>query len=137
MHALRIAGGEPFGAPKGWDPAKEGGDVFVLYVLRETMEGGTPTFTSAWTPTPEELEWINRGGPIFLRVVGAQPPVMVWAQAPAPDEETDELKAQAVLARLEALRMRPDGVTLHDARALMRLVMAGGVDVTLPGSGGR
>lgn len=133
MHALHIEGGRPFGAPVGWDPEKEGGDVFVLWVRVDEEEGKTPEFTSAWTPTPEELAAINRGGPVFLRVVGLQPPVMVWAQEPTAEEDTDDLKAQAILARLIQIWGRPGVPVLEDARGLVAQVLAGGVDVVSPG----
>lgn len=39
---------------------------------------GTPAMVTAWFPTPDELERLNRGAPVHLRVLGtAHPPVMV------------------------------------------------------------
>lgn len=37
--------------------------------------------TSCWKPTPEELEVLNAGGCICLRVRGGQPPVALWTEA--------------------------------------------------------
>lgn len=38
----------------------------------------TPVMVSAWEPTPEELERLNAGAPVHLRVLGtAHPPVIV------------------------------------------------------------
>jgi hypothetical protein len=39
---------------------------------------GTPSMVTAWLPTPKELEAINRGAPVHVRLVGsAHPPIMV------------------------------------------------------------
>lgn len=38
----------------------------------------TPSMVTAWEPTPDELDRLNRGAPVLLRVMGrAHPPVMV------------------------------------------------------------
>jgi len=38
----------------------------------------TPAMETAWFPTPGELEAINAGAPIILRIIGtAHPPVMI------------------------------------------------------------
>ncbi|WP_353641359.1 hypothetical protein [Mesorhizobium sp. WSM2239] len=48
-------------------------------VINCTVGGeGTPAMETAWFPTPKEIEAINAGAPIILRVLGtAHPPVMV------------------------------------------------------------
>lgn len=39
---------------------------------------GTPAMETAWFPTPKEIEAINAGAPVILRIIGtAHPPVMV------------------------------------------------------------
>jgi hypothetical protein len=39
---------------------------------------GTPVMVTAWHPTPKELEAINAGAPVHVRIVGvAHPPIMV------------------------------------------------------------
>jgi hypothetical protein len=39
---------------------------------------GTPCMVTAWFPTPDEIERINAGAPIHLRIVGTgHPPVML------------------------------------------------------------
>jgi hypothetical protein len=39
---------------------------------------GTPAMVTAWIPTPKELEAINAGAPITVRIIGvAHPPIMV------------------------------------------------------------
>ena len=38
----------------------------------------TPVMTTAWHPTPKELEALNAGAPVHVRIVGtAHPPIMV------------------------------------------------------------
>lgn len=38
----------------------------------------TPAMTTAWLPTPKELEALNAGAPVHVRIVGtAHPPIMV------------------------------------------------------------
>jgi hypothetical protein len=50
-----------------------------------TVNGeGTPSMVTAWQPTPDELERLNAGASVHLRVLGvAHPPVMVEV-GPAP-----------------------------------------------------
>jgi len=39
---------------------------------------GTPCMVTAWHPTPKELEALNRGAPVHVRIVGTgHPPIMV------------------------------------------------------------
>jgi hypothetical protein len=39
---------------------------------------GTPCMVTAWEPTPAELDALNKGAPVLLRILGtAHPPVMV------------------------------------------------------------
>lgn len=39
----------------------------------------TPAMETAWEPTPEELEALNAGAPVILRILGTQhPPVQVY-----------------------------------------------------------
>jgi hypothetical protein len=78
MIAMRIAGAtHRLGAPKGWDKDKDGncGHLWVR------VAGNV--FTSAWEPTPGELQALNEGGSVRLSIVGGQPPVMLDIE-PAP-----------------------------------------------------
>lgn len=44
---------------------------------------GTPSMVTAWMPTPDELERLNAGSPVYLRILGtAHPPVMIEVGAP-------------------------------------------------------
>ena len=76
MTPLRIRGATHYlGPPAGWKPEKDG-DCAHLAVR---VEDGCSQ--SAWEPTPKELEILNAGGSVMLRVAGGQPPVMIWAQS--------------------------------------------------------
>jgi len=45
----------------------------------------TPTMTTAWHPTPDELAALNAGAAVHVMLVGMQhPPIMVMV-GPAPD----------------------------------------------------
>lgn len=52
--------------------------------IEDTVTGpGTPVMTSAWFPTPNELQRLVAGAPVYLQVVGrSHPPVMLLAGAP-------------------------------------------------------
>ena len=50
---------------------------------------GTPTMTTAWLPTPEELAALSRGASVHVRIIGTMhPPIMVEV-GPEPVETTD------------------------------------------------
>lgn len=47
---------------------------------------GTPAMVTAWQPTPDELERLNAGASVHLRILGvSHPPVMIEV-GPAPAE---------------------------------------------------
>jgi len=48
-------------------------------VINCTVGGeGTPAMVTAWAPTPDELERLNAGASVHLRILGTMhPPVMV------------------------------------------------------------
>ena len=51
---------------------------------------GTPTMTTAWLPTPQELEALNRGAAVHVRIIGNRhPPIMVEV-GPEPKEHETE-----------------------------------------------
>lgn len=64
------------GAPKDWDKEANGkcGRLSVRVV-----DG---VFSSAWEPTPAELEMLNAGASVVLHVVGGQPPVALTVERP-------------------------------------------------------
>jgi len=80
------------GAPKGWDPALHGecGALPIRAFPPRAIEPGSGIplqyVESAWEPTPQELEWLNRGGQLVLRVMGWQPPVALYCEPPREEE---------------------------------------------------
>ncbi len=60
-------------APEGW--SDQTADNCTALNVRRIKEGGLVIFESAWEPTPAEIEAINAGGLVVLRVVGGQSPV--------------------------------------------------------------
>ncbi|MDE2103804.1 MAG: hypothetical protein KGL39_41585 [Patescibacteria group bacterium] len=66
-----------FGAPDSWDDSN--GACLGLCV-REMQSANGPIFESAWEPTPAELAALNAGGTVRLRVVGGQPPVLLFVE---------------------------------------------------------
>jgi hypothetical protein len=80
------------GAPRGWDPKAQGECVALpIRVMPPcALQGLAPVqfCESAWEPTPEELEWLNKGGQLVLRVVGWQVPVALYVEPPPPEDVT-------------------------------------------------
>ncbi len=74
------------GAPKDWNPERDGecGVLPIRVFPPSALEGKSPLqyCESAWEPTPAELEALNAGGQVVLRVVGWQVPVMIYVEAP-------------------------------------------------------
>lgn len=83
MIAKRIAGATHFpGAPKDWNPDRDGNCGHLA--VRVTLDGERLAFCeSAWEPTPREIEMLQRGGQIVLRVYGWQVPVALNVEPPA------------------------------------------------------
>ena len=47
-------------------------------IITEKVVGKTPCMTTAWLPTPKELEALNAGAAVHVRILGAShPPIMV------------------------------------------------------------
>lgn len=48
-------------------------------IINEKVTGeGTPCMVTAWLPTPKELEALNKGAPVHVRLIGtSHPPIMV------------------------------------------------------------
>ncbi len=73
------------GAPVGWTPERDGDcGVLPVRVFPPTAltKPNTPVqyCESAWEPTPAELEMLNTGGSVVLRVVGWQVPVALYVE---------------------------------------------------------
>lgn len=49
---------------------------------------GTPSMVTAWIPTPKELEALNAGAPVHVRILGvAHPPLMVTVGEPPTEND--------------------------------------------------
>lgn len=63
---------------------------------------------TAWEPTPDEVDAIQRGGLVYLRIFGtAHPPTMIWAGEPeaVPDETLrSAIDVEAVARGVVAVR---------------------------------
>jgi hypothetical protein len=77
MHPGRIAGAtHKLSAPENWDKQKSG-PCQAIHV-RAVMTAAGAVMTSAWFPTPEEIQRLLRGAPIYLTIAGTQhPPVQL------------------------------------------------------------
>lgn len=79
MIPLRITGATRYlGAPNGWEPEKDGACSHLA--IRDVKDGAMLVCESAWEPTPHELDLLNAGGRIVLRVAGGQPPVCLYVE---------------------------------------------------------
>lgn len=93
----RIPGATRYlGAPVGWEPEKDG-HCAHLAVRDMPVNGGpgnpgVPAMHSVWEPTPDELERLKAGAPVYLIVIGsAHPPVSLSVgRAPAEVERPDD-----------------------------------------------
>ncbi len=75
------------GAPANWDPVRDG-ECGALPIRVNTRKDGSIYFCeSAWEPTPEELQWLNDGGQLVLRVIGWQVPVALYVEPPPKQQE--------------------------------------------------
>jgi hypothetical protein len=86
VHAGRITNATNFlGAPKGWDKSTQGPCGGLAVRVEDTTAGRG--MTSAWFPTPQEIERIAKGAPIYLTVISdIHPPVSMSVGAP-PDAD--------------------------------------------------
>ena len=50
-------------------------------IINDKVAGDIPSMVSAWELTPAELQRLNEGKTIYLRVLGdVHPPVMMWVE---------------------------------------------------------
>jgi hypothetical protein len=62
--------------PKDWDRERDG--ICGTLPIRDEKTTAGDTMVSAWLPTPEEIQRINEGAPIYVYVVGnVHPPISV------------------------------------------------------------
>lgn len=82
MITRRIAGATHYlGAPAGWQPDKDGDCGYLAIRTEGNPRQGSGWCESAWEPTPRELEALNNGGSVILRIIGWQPPVALYVEA--------------------------------------------------------
>lgn len=69
-----------FGKPENWDDSKaECSSIEVRAVVLQPE--GIPVVETAWKPTAEELEQLNHGSAVVLRVYGdGMPPVQLYVE---------------------------------------------------------
>jgi hypothetical protein len=85
MHTGRISGcTRVLGAPQDWD-VKVHGPCGGLPIRDEITTAGKG-MTSAWFPTPDELERILAGAPIYLTVLGINHPPVSMSVGPKPED---------------------------------------------------
>src|ERR1017187_5188741 len=81
MIPRRISGAKHWlGAPAGWKPDADGDCGHLAIRIHGDPRRGDGWVESAWEPTPAELEQLNAGGSIILRIIGWQPPVAVYVE---------------------------------------------------------
>lgn len=86
MHTGRISGAtRNLGAPRDWDKDAHG-PCGGLPIRDEKTTAGDG-MTSAWFPTPEEIERIAAGAPVYLTVLGRVHPPVSMAVGPRPGYE--------------------------------------------------
>jgi hypothetical protein len=69
--------------PKNWD-GKLNGHCVVLPIRKETINN-MQFLVSAWEPTPDELDLLNRGAAIQLYIGGNSHPVVALSVGEAPE----------------------------------------------------
>ena len=81
MQPARIADATAvLGQPKDWNVERDG-PVAGLPVRREMLDRAH-CLTSAWMPTPEEVQQLVFGGAVHLHVLGAGHPVVAITVGP-------------------------------------------------------
>lgn len=51
------------------------------------VNGNVPTMQSLWEPTPQELDWLARGGKVRLGVGGTEHPLVFLMVDLPPDDQ--------------------------------------------------
>jgi len=60
-------------------------------VINCTVNGeGSPAMETAWFPTPAEIDAINSGAPVILRVLGTSHPPVMLSTGNAPDDASEQ-----------------------------------------------
>lgn len=87
MLPVRIEGATRIlGAPAGWNPQSNGPCCGLA--IKDEVVDAMPYMTSAWEPTPSDLQALTAGGRVMLRILGTgHPPVAMWIQPLASAEQ--------------------------------------------------
>lgn len=70
------------GAPANWVPERDGDCGHLPVRARFNSDKSVKWCDSAWLPTPRELELLNAGVSLTLRVSGWQVPVALFVSEP-------------------------------------------------------
>jgi hypothetical protein len=87
------------------------------------FELGARTFTSAWEPTPAELEALAAGAKVHVQVVGHQPPILVTVGEPPGEPMPDPVRAAAA-AVVDAFNYPPSPPTTIAGKRLLDALQA-------------
>lgn len=102
MIPRRIMGASHWlGAPADWKPGEDGDCGHLAIRTHGNPRFGHGYCESAWEPSPKELEHLNAGGSVILRVMGWQPPVALYVE-----------KAERVLEPVGAVKVEPSVCTV-------------------------
>lgn len=86
MEIGRIIGAtRNLGAPPNWDPEQHGACAHLP--IRDELSPAGPCMVSAWMPSPDEIERIVAGAPIYLTVFGTAHPVVGMSIGEPPTED--------------------------------------------------
>jgi hypothetical protein len=83
------------GAPPNWEASKFGEcgalpiRIFPPAAIANPGIVDVQYCESAWLPTAQELEWLNKGGQLILRVHSWQVPVALYVNPPKPVEDNN------------------------------------------------
>jgi hypothetical protein len=80
MNPVRFDGAQTLGAPKGWDPARDG-ECVGLPVQIVASANGHYSYTSVWKFTDEDRAKIARGENLAITCFGAQVPIALSVAA--------------------------------------------------------
>lgn len=84
MHPGHIANStRTLSAPQDWNKAVDG--ACGSLVIRDERNHSSYCMTSAWFPTPPELQRILMGAPVYLTIMGKVHPVVLMSVGPSPD----------------------------------------------------
>jgi hypothetical protein len=96
MNPLKIKGANRNpGAPANWDPKRDGNCGTLPVRCTQDEAGRVQKCESAWKPDAHELEMLNAGGHVVLRVIGWQVPVALYVEPASEAEPIDPPKAEA------------------------------------------